>query len=116
MKPFNFEQFKHGKAAIDISGCKYNFINMQESLDYPIVCSVINGHGESFISSHKLKYFEEQAKMLPTKRTVWIAILKYIKGTDITPSSNLFSSKEEALDYKANYWKVIDAIPYEIEE
>ena len=109
-KPFNFEEFKGGKPAV-IGGITYHFLAYDEQLQYPLV--VRNG---SFFTSALLKQFEENATMLPTKRTVWIAIIKENQNGRIMPSSHLYDSKEQALQYRAAMWKVIDAIPYEIEE
>ena len=111
MKPFNFEEFKAGKPAV-IRDKVFHFLAYDEALLCPLVVKY-----EQWVKVYALKYFTDNATMLPSKRTVWIAICEDKNG-HVWTNSHFASNKEEALDiFKgSDYWKVIDAIPYEIEE
>ena len=109
MKPFNFEEFKAGKPAV-LDKNTYHFVAYDVKLMYPLVVRC-----GAYCDSYGLEYFEANATMLPTKRQVWIAIIKTNKGK-IEPIGAFYKTKEEALSLKGQTWNVIDAIPYEIEE
>ena len=116
-KPFNFEEFKVGKPAM-LKGVKIEFIAYDEDFNYPVLCKETYGnHTSKGLHQCSIKYLQDNATMLPTKRTVWIAICKHGEQNLIEPDDVFYNSKDEAMNSKhEGAWKVIDAIPYEIEE
>lgn len=114
-KPFNFEEFKAGKPAV-INGVKIEFIAYDEDFNYPVLCKETYNNSSKGLHQCTIKYLQDNATMIPTKRTVWIAIGKRLHDGFIEPFGRFSDTKEIALSYNIDGWKVIDAIPYEIEE
>lgn len=114
-KPFNFEEFKAGKPA-KIGDNKIEFIAYDEELIYPVLYKVTRTSTiKKNSDSCTLDFLQENATMLPSKRIVWIAIIKTNRG-NIAPIGVFYETKEEAIKICGQNWIVIDAIPYEIEE
>lgn len=113
-KPFNFEEFKAGKPA-KLGSVKIVFYDFFSEINHPIVCKLLYPNGDVVVCSYTETFLNKNATMLPTKRTVWIAIIKTNRG-NIAPIGVFYETKEEAIKICGQNWIVIDAIPYEIEE
>lgn len=115
-KPFNFEEFKAGKPA-KIKDTKIEFIAYDEDFNYPVLCKeTYENHPSKGLHQCSIKYLQANATMLPTKRTVWIAIGKRLHDGYTEPIGIFYKTKEEVINSVNCYWDIIDTIPYEIEE